>query len=62
MKDINIIITTSLIAILVWVGVEARKVSREEFISPDLLETTIPIDGRIDVDYLIKLERPADVQ
>jgi len=62
MKELNIVITTTLIAILIFVGVEARKVSRGEFISPDPLETTTPIDGRIDTDYLIKLELPADVQ
>ena len=62
MKDLNVVIITTLIAILVWVGIEAGRVSRGEFINPDLLETTTPIDGKIDADYLIRLEQPANVQ
>jgi len=55
MKELNLIIITTLIAALVWVGVEARQVSRETFVNKDLLETTLPIDGTIDTSYLMGL-------
>ena len=60
MKELNFIIITTLLAVLVWVGVEVRQISRETFVSKDLLETTRPIDGTIDTDYLSELE-PANV-
>lgn len=60
MKELNLIIITTLLALLVWVGVEAGQVSRETFVSKELLETTTPIDGTIDTDYLLRL-KPADV-
>lgn len=62
MKELNIIVTTTLLALLFWLGLEARTVSRETFIRADLLETTLPIDGTIDSEYLRTLEDPADVQ
>ena len=62
MKELNIIITTTLLALLFWLGLEAGAVSRETFIGADLLETTLPIDGTIDTEYLIRLEDPANVQ
>jgi hypothetical protein len=62
MKEINIIITTTLVAILVWIGIEAQQVSRETFISESLLETTRGIDGTMDTRYLNSLENPANVQ
>ena len=62
MNELNVIIVTTLISLLIWVGVEARQVSRETFISPELLESTYPIDGTIDSDYLIRLDFPANVQ
>ena len=62
MKELNIIITTTLLALLFRLGLEARAVSRETFIGADLLETTLPIDGTIDTEYLIRLEDPANVQ
>lgn len=62
MRELNIIITTTLISLLVWVGIEVRQVSKESFINENLLETTLSIDGTIDTDYLIRLENPANVQ
>ncbi len=56
MREINLIIITTLVAILFWVGLQASEVLRERFVNEQLLEISLPINGTIDTDYLIKLE------
>ena len=61
MKELNLLLTTSLLALLFWIAFEVREASDETFINADLLEISQPIDGTIDIEYLMRLE-PADVQ
>lgn len=59
MKDLIIIITTTLIVALIWIGTETHNVASRQIVTDELLEISTPFNGRIDVDYLNNLEEPA---
>jgi len=52
MKDLVLLVTTTLIIVLVWTGVETARVAGQSFAPKDLLEIASPISATIDVDYL----------
>lgn len=59
MKDLLIVIVTTLIIALIWVGTETHKVAQQQVAKNDLLEIATPFNGKIDVDYLEELKEPA---
>lgn len=59
MKELNLLMTVTLIGLLFWVAAETGQVSRVTFVPDYLLETSLPIDGKIDVEYIVNI-RPAN--
>lgn len=59
MKDLLIIITTTLIVGLIWIGTEVHNIANQQVVTDELLEISTPFNGRIDVDYLKDLKEPA---
>jgi hypothetical protein len=58
MKDLIIVISTTLIAFIIWTAVETNKVANQSVVPKDLLEISLPINGRIDTEYLDSLKEP----
>lgn len=59
MRELNLLMITTLIGLLFWVAAETGRVSKVTFIPDYLLETSLPIDGKIDVEYIVNI-LPAD--
>lgn len=59
MRELNLLMVVTLIGLLFWLAAETKQVSKITFIPDYLLETSQPIDGRIDVEYIVNI-RPAD--
>lgn len=58
MKDLKIVIISTLIAFLIWTIVETSKVANQTIAPKDLLEISLPLNGRIDTQYLDSLKEP----
>lgn len=59
MRELNLLMVVTLIGLLFWVAAETGQVSKASFIPDYLLETSLPIDGKIDVEYIVNIQ-PAD--
>lgn len=52
MRDIAIILTTTLITALLWKFIYESRIYVQQIDYEDALEISLPIDGTIDVEYL----------
>ena len=52
MKDLLVLVATTVIVVLVWTGVETTLIARQSFAPKNLLEISSPINGTIDTEYL----------
>lgn len=52
MKDVLMILLTTIATFAIWLGVEIYKGKQESMTPEKLLEISIPIRGKIDVDYI----------
>ena len=59
MRDLLIILTTTLIIALIWIGTETHDIATRQVVTDDLLEISTPFNGRIDTEYLKGLKEPA---
>lgn len=57
MKQIMLVISVTIVISLVWIGVQAKVNLERTYIPKNLLEISLPINGRIDAEFLNKLER-----
>lgn len=59
MKELLILLITTIITLIIWIGMGIKEIQSSPVISPKLLEKAIPINGKIDVEFLKELENPA---
>jgi hypothetical protein len=56
MKQLMMVITVTIGVSLIWIGVQAKVNLEKTYIPKNLLEISLPINGRIDTEFLKKLE------
>jgi len=60
MRDLILITATALIAITIWIGIEIFQDRGVHTIPQKALELSLPINGRIDIEFINNLSNPAD--
>lgn len=56
MKDLIVVILTTTIVVVIWVGMETTEIAEQNYIPENLLEISLPIDGTIDIEFLSSLK------
>ncbi len=59
MKDLIIVIITTLTVAIIWVVTETNEIAEQNYVPENLLEISLPIDGTIDTEFLSELKKPA---
>lgn len=59
MKDLIVVIITTITVATIWVVTETNKMADQNYAPENLLEISLPIDGTIDTEFLSSLKKPA---
>lgn len=60
MRDLLLIVGIALIAIFIWIGIEIFQEDKNNILSQEILEISLPLNGRIDTDFIDSLSNPAN--
>ncbi|MBI2414302.1 hypothetical protein HYV31_00450 [candidate division WWE3 bacterium] len=56
MKQVMLVVLVTILALTSWIVLQTKVVLEKTYISKNLLEISLPISGRIDVEFLSNLE------
>ena len=56
MRDLTFLITSAILTIIIWQGLEIKKVSTTIYTPKELLEISTPISDKIDIEFLKSLK------
>ena len=56
MKELFFIISTLVITLIIWFGVGVKEAKNRQYVSDEILELSMPINGTIDAGFLDRLQ------